>query len=211
MRNIITRKILSQMISVFFISLICLPGIDSSAFALSKEELLAYRGSVKDIMEESMLRLKPGTLKNEKMSQEEKQKLTVALIKSTGAYSDTKLYDTLTYYSMIFRECAIRLENEVDVHDLVLLEWHKKLVAGYKDSGVISEYTLKQMRTPDNAGFEIALSDKLLMKRIRDNQTYHHNIQNELDNLIRSILPGDPEVQRLSRELTGLYVETTWK
>jgi len=50
-----------------------------------------------------------------------------------------------------------------------------------------------------------------LTKRIRDNQTYHHSIQDELNVIIKSYFPKDREVQRLSQERTGLFVETIWK
>jgi len=209
--KIITRAIQWQTISIFIISIICLSSFSSAASAFSKEELLDYRDSVKDIVEESMLKLKPGTLKSGKVTREEKQKLMVAMVKSMNSASNTMLYDTLSYYSIVFKECAKRLEHEVYVNDPVLSEWHKKLTAGYKDSWKISEDTLKAMKTSDNAGVEMALSDKQLMQRIRDNQTYHRKIQNELENLIKSVLSGDPDVRSFSRELTSMYVETTWK
>jgi hypothetical protein len=197
-----------QTIILVVASALYLSCISTSAFALTKEELLAYSNDVNNIVEENTLQLEPGSLK--KMSQEEKQKKTVDLMKVVGA-NDANWRDTLSYYSDLFRRCAERLSNEVTIRDPDLVAWNKKLISGYEDSHKVTELALSLLITPDMAGLERALANADLQKRSRDNQVYHHSIQGELDNIIKSSFPTDRAVQNLSRRLAGLYVETTWK
>lgn len=182
--------------------------ISTTAFALTKEELLTYSNEVNTIVEENTLQLKPGSLK--KLSQEEKQKRSVELMKVLGA-NDANWHDRLSYYSDLFRRCAERLSSEVKIRDPDLVVWNRKLIAGYQDSHEVTEVALGLLTTPDMAGLEQMLTNTDLQKRIRDNQAFHHRIQGELDNLIKSSLPADRDVQTLSRRLAGLFVETTWK
>jgi len=183
----------------------------TSAVAMTKKDLIAFRDDVNNIVGESMLQLEPGTLKKVPLSQEQQQKRTMELIKIMGGTNDTNWHDTLSYYSDVFRKCAERLSKEVEIHDPELVDWNRKLIAGYQDSHEVTELALSLLRTPDMAGINQALTNSGLTKRIRDNQTYHHNIQAELDKIIKKYFPTDREVQKLSQELTGLFVETTWK
>lgn len=194
-----------QTIALVVVAVLC---ISTSALALTKEELLAYSDDVKNIVEENSLQLKPGSLKT--MSQEEKQKRTVELMQVMNA-NDANWHDVLSYYSDLFRRCAERLSTEVKSRDPDLVGWNKKLIAGYQDSQEVTRLALSLLTTPDMAGLNQALSNTDLQKRIRDNAVYHHNIQRELDKMIKSYIPTDREVQRLSQELPRLYVETTWK
>jgi len=52
-----------QAIAHILLTIFVLPCIATSAVALTKEELLTYNADVKRIVEENMLQLKPGCLK----------------------------------------------------------------------------------------------------------------------------------------------------
>ena len=186
--------------------------ICTSAFALTKEELLAYSDNVKNIVEENMFQLEPGSLKKTPLSQEEKHKKTRALMKIVGDPANKNwAHDALSYYSVFFRKCAERLSKEIEIRDPDLVAWNKKRLAGYQDSHEVTKLALSLLKTPDAAGLKIALANKELAERIRANAKYHHSLRAELENIIKSHLPEYSEVRRLSRELTGSYVETTWK
>lgn len=182
--------------------------ISSSAFALTKEELLAYSDHVLNIVEENSLQLKPGALK--KLSREERQKRAVELTKAMNA-NDADWHELLSYYSELFRRCAERLSKEAMTRDPDLMGWNKKLVTGYQDSHEVTKLALSLLTSSDMAGLEQALSNTVLQKRISHNRKFHRNLQGELDKIIKSYLPTDGEVQRLTQRLAGLHVETTWK
>lgn len=194
-----------QTIALVVVAALC---ISTSAFALTKEELLAYSYNVINIVEENSLRLKPGSLKT--LSRDERQKRAVELIKVMNA-NDADWHDILSYYSELFKKCAERLSKEVKARDPDLMGWNNKLVTGYQDSHEVTKLALSLLTTSDMAGLEQALSNTVLQKRIRYNRMYHSSLQGELDKIIKSYIPTDGEVQRLSRRLAGLHVETTWK
>ncbi len=201
-------------ITAFLVAtVLCLFSAGHAASALTKDELISYHAKVKNIVEENMYHLAPGSLKNGPLRPEEQQKRTMELMKAVGdASSGTWAQDALTFYSGFFKKCAERLAAEVTLRDASLAAWNKKLIAGYQDSYEVTRLALSLLETPDMAGLnKVLLKNNDLARRIRDNQTYHRNIQAELDRLIKAQIPSDMQVQSLAQELSGLYVETTWK
>ncbi len=202
-----------RMTAFILITVLCLASAANLASAFTKEELISYHDNVKNIVEENMYQLAPGALKHGPLKPEEQQKRTVELMKAVGdAASKTWALDALTFYSGFFKKCAERLATEVITRDAGLAAWNKKLIAGYQDSYGVTKMALSLLETPDMTGLNRALlKNKDLAKRIRDNQTYHQDIQAELGRLTKVQIPSDTQVQGLARELAGIYVETTWK
>jgi hypothetical protein len=203
----------TRMTALILTTLLCVFFACNVAFGFTKDELINYHANVKNIVEENMFQLAPGSLKNGPLSPEENQKRTMELMKTVGDTASRKwALDALTFYSGFFKKCAERLATEVTLRDDSLAAWNKKLIAGYQDSYEVTRLALSLLETPDMTGLNKALlTNNDLTKRIRDNQTYHRNIQSELDRLIKAQIPSDMQVQRLARELAGMYVETTWK
>ncbi len=207
------KKHQTRMTGFILTNLLCLFLASNAAFAFTKDELLNYHINVKNIVEENMFQLAPGSLKNGPLSPEEHQKRTMELMKTVGDTGSRRwALDALTFYAAFFKKCAERLATEVTLRDDSLAAWNKKLIAGYQDSYEITRLTLNLLETLDMTGLNRALQkNNDITKRIRENQTYHQDIQVELDKLIKAQIPSDMQVQRLARELAGMYVETTWK
>ncbi len=207
------EKYKTRMTVFILTTLLCLVCGSDLASAFTKEELISYHANVKNIVEENMYQLAPGALRNGPLKPEEQQKRTMELMKAVGnAASKTWALDALTFYSGFFKKCAERLAAEVTPKDVGLAAWNKKLIAGYQDSYEVTRLALGLLETPDMTGLNRALlKNNDLTKRIRDNQTYHQDMQTELGRLTKAQIPSDTQAQELARELAGIYVETTWK
>ena len=104
--------------ATILIAILCFSLSYTSVFALTKADLIAYHENVSNIVKENMFQLKPGSMKNAPLSQEEEQKRTMELMKIVGDFSNKKwAHDALSFYSVFFKKCAERLAKEVVTRD----------------------------------------------------------------------------------------------
>ncbi|MBP7654901.1 hypothetical protein KA977_15890 [Candidatus Dependentiae bacterium] len=180
--------------------------IDKIKIKLSEKELIIYKTQVNNIVQEVLYDLKPGTLKNKKLSEEEMAENQKKFMKNIYS-SNTNM---LKYYTEVYEKIYKRLFKEIKVKDKFFLSWHKKFIDGFKDSFMISQDVYKLLLK--NKNLNNILEDKEIGERIYKNAHFHHKLNEEFENIVNKVIRDPEKIKIFLRDFPPyMYIEQTWK